>query len=47
MSLLDQVSSVLKQYTGGGTAAANVADAPAHFEQVAQTAPMANKKPAC
>jgi hypothetical protein len=37
MSLLDQVSNVLKQYTGGSTP--NVANATEHFDQVAQTAP--------
>jgi hypothetical protein len=37
MSLMDQLGSVLKQYTGG--AAQNPADATAHFDQVAQAAP--------
>jgi hypothetical protein len=37
MGLLDQVSNVLKQYTGGSTP--NVANATEHFDQVAQTAP--------
>src|SRR5271166_5826081 len=37
MSLLDQVSSVLKQYTGGSTP--NAENATEHFDQVAQTAP--------
>lgn len=37
MSLMDQLGSVLKQYTGG--AAQNPADASAHFDQVAQAAP--------
>jgi hypothetical protein len=35
MSLLDQVSNVLKQYTGGSTP--NVADATQHFDQVTQS----------
>lgn len=41
MSWIDQVGSLLKRYTGGGTAAA-AAPAPdvhAHFDQVAQAAP--------
>ena len=37
MTLFDQVSSILKQYTGGSTP--NVANATEHFDQVAQTAP--------
>lgn len=37
MSILDQVSSVLKQYTGGSTP--NAATATEHFDQVAQNAP--------
>jgi hypothetical protein len=37
MSLLDQVSNVLKQYTGGATP--NTANATDHFDQVAQAAP--------
>ena len=37
MSILDQVSGVLKQYTGGSTP--NVANATEHFDQVAQNAP--------
>jgi hypothetical protein len=37
MSLLDQFSNVLKQYTGGSTP--NVANATEHFDQVAQNAP--------
>jgi hypothetical protein len=37
MGLLDQVTSVLKQYTGGSTP--NVANATDHFDQVAQSAP--------
>jgi hypothetical protein len=37
MSLLDQVSNVLKQYTGGSTQ--NTANATEHFDQVAQAAP--------
>jgi hypothetical protein len=36
MSILDQVSNVLKQYTGGATP--DVANAAEHFDQVAQTA---------
>lgn len=35
MSLLDQVSNVLKQYTGGSTP--NAADATQHFDQVTQS----------
>ena len=37
MTLLDSVTNVLKQYTGGSTP--NVANATEHFDQVAQTAP--------
>jgi len=37
MTILDQVSNVLKQYTSDSSA--NVADATEHFDQVAQTAP--------
>jgi hypothetical protein len=37
MTLLDQVTSVLKQYTGGTTP--NVANATEHFDQVAQGTP--------
>jgi hypothetical protein len=37
MSLLDQLGSVLKQYSG--TSTANPADATQHFDQVAQVAP--------
>lgn len=37
MSLIDQVSNVLKQYAGGSTP--NAANATEHFDQVAQTAP--------
>lgn len=37
MSLLDQLGSVLKQYTGNATP--NAADATQHFDQVAQAAP--------
>jgi hypothetical protein len=37
MSLIDQLGSVLKQYTGGSTP--NAADASQHFDQVAQAAP--------
>jgi len=37
MSLLDQLSGVLKQYSGGATQ--NAANAPEHFDQVAQAAP--------
>jgi hypothetical protein len=37
MTLLDSVTNVLKQYTGGSTP--NVANAMDHFDQVAQTAP--------
>ncbi|MGA7566681.1 MAG: hypothetical protein WBW53_11540 [Terriglobales bacterium] len=36
MTLLDQVSNVLKQYTGGSTP--NIANSTEHFDQVAQTA---------
>jgi hypothetical protein len=36
MTLLDQLSGVLKQYTGGSTP--NVANATEHFDQVAQSA---------
>jgi len=37
MTILDQVTNVLKQYTSDSSA--NVADATEHFDQVAQTAP--------
>jgi hypothetical protein len=37
MTLLDTVTNVLKQYTGGSTP--NAANATEHFDQVAQTAP--------
>ncbi len=37
MGLLDQVSNVLKQYSGGSTP--NAANATEHFDQVAQAAP--------
>jgi hypothetical protein len=37
MSLLDQLGTVLKQYTGNSTP--NAADATQHFDQVAQAAP--------
>jgi hypothetical protein len=37
MTLLDQLSNVLKQYTGGSPQ--NVANATEHFDQVAQAAP--------
>jgi|ERR1700722_5652735 hypothetical protein len=37
MSLLDQLGSVLKQYSGGATQ--NTADATEHYDQVAQAAP--------
>jgi hypothetical protein len=37
MGLLDSVSDLLKQYTGGGTA--NAANAPDHFDKVAQAVP--------
>lgn len=37
MTILDQLTNVLKQYTGGSTP--NVANAAEHFDQVAQTAP--------
>jgi hypothetical protein len=37
MSLLDQLGTVLKQYTGNATP--NAADATQHFDQVAQAAP--------
>jgi hypothetical protein len=37
MTILDQVTNVLKQYTGGSKA--NVADATEHFDQVAKNAP--------
>jgi len=37
MGLFDSVSDVLKQYSGGGTP--NTANAPDHFDQVAQAVP--------
>lgn len=39
MSWLDQVGSMLKQYTSSGAAAAPAPDVHAHFDQVAQAAP--------
>jgi hypothetical protein len=39
MSWLNQVGSLLKQYTSGGAAAAPAPDVHAHFDQVAQAAP--------
>ena len=45
MTLLDQVSSILKQYTGGSTP--NVANATEHFDQVAQSAPQTSLQRDC
>src|SRR5271157_5364025 len=40
MTWSDQIGSLLKQYTSGGAAAAPAPDVHAHFDQVAQAAPI-------
>jgi hypothetical protein len=40
MTWTDQIGSLLKQYTSGGAAAAPAPDVHAHFDQVAQAAPI-------